>query len=107
MLGMLPKMLSRLSTRDTWLTRNAPGGFFRRGRSGHVACSEGFQTESHGLGTRGHVVLSEGFRTESHSLGTRRHVAFSEGFRRRFRRGLRAGFRDTWHAPKEGPKGGR
>src|SRR5438128_434205 len=42
-LGMLPGMLSRLSTRDTWFTRNAPGGFFRRGRSGHVSCSEGFR----------------------------------------------------------------
>ena len=52
-LGMFPGMLSRWSTRDTWLTRNAPGGFFRRGRSGHVACSEGFRTGSHGLGTRG------------------------------------------------------
>src|SRR5207253_1737139 len=39
-LGMLPGMFSRLSTRDTWLTRNAPGGFLRRGRSGHKAYAE-------------------------------------------------------------------
>src|SRR6266540_1257621 len=79
---MLPGMLTRLGTRDTWLTRNGPGGFFRRGRSGHVACSKGFRTWSHGLGTRGHVVRSEGFR----------RVALS------------VGFGDTWHSPKVSPK---
>src|SRR6266540_7364273 len=80
---MLPGMLTRLGTRDTWLTRNGPGGFFRRGRSGHVACSEGFRTWSHGLGTWGHVVRSEGFR----------------------RVALGVGFGDTWHSPKVSPKG--
>src|SRR5207253_2550139 len=100
-LGMLPGLLSRLSTRDTWLTRNAPGGFFRRGRSGHVACSEGFRMGSHGLGTR------DTWRTRKASGGwlsvrLSGYVACSEGGSEGGSEGwgFRGGFRDTWRAPK-------
>src|SRR5438132_3358014 len=40
LLAMLPEMLSRLSTRDTWLTRNAPGNALSVEHSGHVAHSQ-------------------------------------------------------------------
>src|SRR6266540_4114165 len=53
LLAMLLGILSRLITRDTWLTRNAPGNTLSVDHSGHVACSQCFRTGSYGLGARG------------------------------------------------------
>src|SRR5947207_15291641 len=74
-------MRSRVSSRDAWLTRNAPGN----------ALSV--------VGTRGMLGrLPDGVSRLGHSG----HVAHSEGFRRM---ALSVGFGDTWHSPKVSPKG--
>ena len=107
-------------------SESTPGGVSRIGHSGHVAtrASSGGTLPAWALGTR---VALGGFRGKYHSLDSRRtrglpggsyvygysgHVALSEampergGFERRFRRGgFRAGFWDTWHAPKGSERG--
>src|SRR6266540_3289620 len=40
LLAMLPGILSRLSTQDTWLTRNASGNILSVEHSGHVAYAQ-------------------------------------------------------------------
>src|SRR6266498_2523938 len=74
---MLPGMLSRLSTRDTWLTRNAPGNALSVENSGHVACSEGFRTGLTAWALRARGALER----------------LPEG-------GSRCGLGDTWHSTK-------
>src|SRR6266540_1808247 len=92
---------SRTSTRDTWLTRNAPGGFFWRGHSGHVAYSQCSRRvlSAWAFGTRGVLGrLPDGVSRLRHSG----HVACSEGFRRV---ALGVGFGDTWHSLKVSQRG--
>src|SRR5438128_12488784 len=98
---MLLGMLSRLSTRDTWLTSNAPGNARSVEHSGHVAHSQCSRRvlSAWVFGTRGVLGrLPDGVSRLGHS----EHVAHSEGFQRV---ALGVGFGDTWHSPKVSLKG--
>src|SRR6266540_3662882 len=113
LLAMLPGILSRLITRDTWLTRNVPGNTLSVEHSGHVAHSEGFRRVALGVGFRGHVALSEGKSEGSLGVafGTRvvlRRVskeAFGVGFGQAPKGFLGRGFRTRGMFRRGVPKG--
>src|SRR5438132_13341281 len=79
-----------------WRTRNAPGNTLSVEHSGHVACSEGFRTGSHGLGTRGT------WRTRKASGGWL--SVWASGTRVTLRRGSEGGL-SVGHVPKGFRKG--
>ncbi len=94
-LEVLPGMLSRFSTRDTWLTRNFPGVFFRLDHLRHVAHSQ-CSRDAHSvraLGTRGSLA-----RYPESAWGVNPFGVTRDTWRTRNAPGeiSRLGSRDTW-----------
>src|SRR6266540_3238647 len=88
-----------MSSRETWRCRAVSRVVLRLGTRGILGRHpEGFSRFGHSR----HVALSEGSRGRFPRFGLSGRVAHSHGIRRV---ALGVGFRDTWHAPKENPKG--
>src|SRR6266508_4036110 len=99
--------LSRGESRDTWRLGGLPEEGFSLGTRKHVACSEGRSGRSLGAASKG---LRGSFRLALRVTWCVPKEGPKGLFRRRVERGfrgddLRAGFRDRWHFPEDGPAG--